>query len=424
MSVIASNIAAVNSLNRFQDNQGSVAKAHERLSSGLKINRAVDDAAGLAISEKMRGQIRGLAQAQRNVQDGISLTQTADSGLEEIQSMVHRQRELAVQAANDALTAEDREKIQEEIDELKHGINDIANNTHFNEINLLNRTSDGETVIRTVEEEVTRTETSVIDFVSCYSNSYIVKSPGNDLYGYNFDYEESQDSNSPLAAEINTSTSRVTITWGANNEPSSLTDINDVITEAVRGANIDTEVIYETTSGNSFSFTTFLSEQGQFAALHDRGITEEYTREITETVTSEIEEIVEGHNVILQVGPNSQNHFKVELTDARTGSLGIDEIEVDPFERAMEAIEKLDEGLKKVSSERGKYGAYQNALQHIHHNLSNSEENLSAAKSRIRDVDMAAEMMEMTRANILSQASQSMLAQANQQPQSVLQLLG
>ena len=264
------NLSALNTYRQLSFNNASSSKSMEKLSSGLRINRAGDDAAGLAISEKMRGQIRGLDQASRNAQDGISLIQTAEGALNESHSILQRMRELAVQGANDTNTAEDRGEIQKEFDQLNTELDRIANTTEFNTQKLLS-------------------------------------------------------------------------------------------------------------GGISGS--------------------------------------------VLQIGANASQTITVAINAMDSTSLGSDVLTLDTSANSSTAITALDAAISSVSSERSKLGAIQNRLEHTINNLGTTSENLTAAESRIRDVDMAKEMMDFTKNNILSQASQAMLAQANQQPQGVLQLL-
>lgn len=277
--IINHNLPALNAYNWLTTNTTSLQKSLEKLSSGYRINRAGDDAAGLAISEKMRAQINGLDQAQRNAQDGISLIQTAEGALNETGSILQRMRELAVQAANGTYTTSDRAKISGEIQQLYKEINRIASQTEFNTMNLLSK------------------------------------------------------SNLKLKFQV-----------GAN-------------------------------SNQTIQFTI-----GRMVA-----------------------------SVIL--GTNSAGLLLSGIAQSNVGS-------------AVGAIiAKINNGINTVSKERANMGAYQNRLEHTINNLQTSSENLTAAESRIRDVDMAKEMMNYTKQNILLQASQAMLAQANQLPQGVLQLL-
>ncbi|WZL82108.1 flagellin [Vallitaleaceae bacterium 9-2] len=272
---INNNLMAMNTHRALGSANNNISKSMEKLSSGYRINRAGDDAAGLSISEKMRAQVRGLTQASRNAQDGISMIQTAEGALNETQAILQRMRELAVQAANDTNVSADRTAISDELSELSAEIDRIATSTTFNEKNLL----DG--------------------------------------------------------------------------------------------------------------------------SLSATGAT-------------------------LQIGANCGVSMTVTIGDMQAAALGVDAISgsVSTHADATAAIDTINDAIETVSAERSKLGANQNRLEHTIKNLDNAAENIQAAESRVRDVDMAKEMMEMTKQNILQQASTAMLAQANQAPQSVLQLLG
>ncbi|MGE7544924.1 flagellin [Sporosarcina newyorkensis] len=272
--IINHNIAALNTHRQLGANNAQASKNLEKLSSGLKINRAGDDAAGLAISEKMRGQIRGLDMAAKNAQDGISLIQTAEGALNETHDILQRMRELAVQSSNDTNTTGDREELQKEVAELLTEVTRIAENTEFNTKTLMN----------------------------------------GDLSG----------------------------------------------------------------TGNGLTF---------------------------------------------HIGANSGQAITLNIGDMTATGLSIDGVDISSQTGANTAITTIQEAIDTVSAERSKLGANQNRLEHTINNLGTSSENLTAAESRIRDVDMAKEMMDFTKNNILTQAAQAMLAQANQQPQGVLQLL-
>jgi len=266
------NISALNTYRQLSFNNTQTAKNLEKLSSGYRINRAGDDAAGLAISEKMRGQIRGLEMATKNAQDGISLIQTAEGALNETHAILQRIRELAVQAANDTNTNNDRAELQKEVDQLLQEIDRIANTTQFNTKNLL----DGS---------------------------------------------------------------------------------------------------------------------------------------------------LSGSGLIFHIGANKDQNVTLKISSMKASGLGVGSIKIDSQSGANAAISTIDTAIDTVSSERAKLGAMQNRLEHTINNLGAAAENLTAAESRIRDVDMAKEMMEFTKNSILTQAAQAMLAQANQLPQGVLQLL-
>nr|5WJX_A Chain A, Flagellin [Bacillus subtilis]5WJX_B Chain B, Flagellin [Bacillus subtilis]5WJX_C Chain C, Flagellin [Bacillus subtilis]5WJX_D Chain D, Flagellin [Bacillus subtilis]5WJX_E Chain E, Flagellin [Bacillus subtilis]5WJX_F Chain F, Flagellin [Bacillus subtilis]5WJX_G Chain G, Flagellin [Bacillus subtilis]5WJX_H Chain H, Flagellin [Bacillus subtilis]5WJX_I Chain I, Flagellin [Bacillus subtilis]5WJX_J Chain J, Flagellin [Bacillus subtilis]5WJX_K Chain K, Flagellin [Bacillus subtilis]5 len=298
------NIAALNTLNRLPSNNSASQKNMEKLSSGLRINRAGDDAAGLAISEKMRGQIRGLEMASKNSQDGISLIQTAEGALTETHAILQRVRELVVQAGNTGTQdkATDLQSIQDEISALTDEIDGISNRTEFNGKKLLDGTYKVDTA-----------------------------TPANQKN---------------LVFQI-----------GANATQQISVNIEDMGADALGIKEAD----------------------GSIAALHS---------------------------------VNDLDVTKFADNAADCADIGFDA-----------QLKVVDEAINQVSSQRAKLGAVQNRLEHTINNLSASGENLTAAESRIRDVDMAKEMSEFTKNNILSQASQAMLAQANQQPQNVLQLL-
>ncbi|WP_458411845.1 flagellin [Schinkia sp. CFF1] len=266
------NIQALNAYRNLSANQAMTSKNLEKLSSGLRINRAADDAAGLAISEKMRSQIKGLSQAERNAMDGVSLLQTAEGAMNEMHSMLQRMRELTVQGANDTNETNDRTAIKTELDALSAAFDNIATQTEFNSTKLLD---------------------------------------------------------------------------------------------------------------------------GTFSAKK------------------------------LQVGANGGQTIDITLSDlkAATCGVGTGDLNVSDHTNAQATLVKIDAAIKKISDERSKVGAVQNRLEHTISNLQTSNENLTSAESRIRDADMASEMTEFTKNNILNQSAQAMLAQANQLPQGILQLL-
>jgi len=283
--IINHNMRAMNAQRNLAINTNSAAKSMEKLSSGLRINRAGDDAAGLSISEKMRAQIRGLDKASDNAQDGISMIQTAEGALNETHSILQRMRELATQAANDTNVTVDRESIKDELEQLSQEVTRIGTQTQFNTKNILN------------------------------------------------------------------------------------------------GGQADTTVAAKT------------------------------------DVTA----------VNLQVGANCGQAITVTFSAMNADTLGVsvgkNDIKVDSYANATKAICTINDAIEAVSKERSKYGAVQNRLEHTIANVDNASENLQAAESRIRDVDMAAEMLTYSKNNILQQAAQAMLGQANSSTQSVLQLL-
>ncbi|MCM2981955.1 flagellin [Niallia sp. FSL W8-0951] len=373
--IINHNLSAMNTYRQMGANQTNASKSMEKLSSGLRINRAGDDAAGLAISEKMRGQISGLNQAQRNAQDGISLIQTAEGALNETHSILQRMRELATQAANDTNTDQDRQELQKELNQLTSEINRIGNNTEFNQKKLLNGSQS-------------------------LSSGNRVATAGNTASG------------NGLHLQI-----------GANSQQNFTVDIFDMRAEALGIAG---------TAGSTAQIGQS-AQAGQKNAWVTGGAagTEDYNSASGAKVTGANKVLTENGTTVGAelVAKSSDAKFASgaanKLTDAgnATGA-EVYALDISDHKKATSAISTIDAAINQVSAERSKLGAFQNRLEHTISNLGNSSENLQSAESRVRDVDMAKEMMEMTKSNILSQASQSMLAQANQRPQSVLQLLG
>jgi flagellin len=438
---INQNISAMNTYSRLTSANTAKSNSLAKLSSGLRINKAGDDAAGLAISEKMRGQIGGLNQAVRNAQDGISLIQTAEGALSETHSILQRMRDLAVQSSNDTNTLDDRREIQKEIEQLKSEINRISDTTEFNTQKLLNGSlgSSGTSSDTGVVElnsasglktgdydvEVTQAATKAITAASTLvaGNSLNVNGITIDVTGI--------ITGADFVSKINEYTEETGVTAGGG------TALNDITFESTTfgssgqisvsgdaltslGAVTDgLDAIATITDENSVAET--ITGTGQI--IDYRGAELEATGAGTATIT------VTSSGASLQIGANKDQSMSIDISEMSTKSLGsendgyVKDVNVSTQEGANNAIKTLDEAIKSVSAERSKLGATQNRLDHTINNLTTTSENLSAAESRIRDVDMAQEMMEFTKNNILSQAATSMLAQANQMPQSVLQLL-
>lgn len=384
------NIAALNTYNKLTANNAATSKSLEKLSSGLKINRAGDNAAGLAISEKMRGQIRGLDQASTNASDSISLIQTAEGALNETHSILQRMRELAVQSANDTNTDTDRGEIQKEINQLTSEVDRIANTTEFNTQKLLDGTKAG----------IVEAEKGTISVQNNSSATLTVSTATN------------------TAVEGFTKSGTVTIT---RTNKSTGVDAGDFDI----GDPADIGVTTDGNEGITWGTETALTDIFSTGSLQSLAVGES----ITITVGGK----VDASNSIdsafsMQIGANSGQSINVGINSMKATDLGLrtsngNALDIKSYDKATAAITTISDAMEKVSSERAKLGSVQNRLEHTINNLGTSSENLSAAEGRIRDVDMAKEMMEFTKNNILSQAAQSMLAQANQQPQGVLQLL-
>ncbi|WIL39133.1 flagellin [Kurthia sp. YJT4] len=445
---IQHNIAALNTHRNLGANQASAGKNLEKLSSGFKINRAGDDAAGLAISEKMRGQISGLDMASKNASDSISLIQTAEGALNETHSILQRMRELAVQSSNDTNVSEDRESLQKEIDQLKAEVTRISTDTEFNTQKLLNGDFADKTFHiganggQNIQLSVIDTSASALGI----SGKADVKAPGTiTVDGKDATYKEKIEAQKDAKftttdsgttwkdADGNTVTDTRITTILAGATPNDVTTYEAVTNKA--GANSTGSVTYTTaddiymdTDGKFYKGTnnkgTLIDDTNDVAALKAQsGFKAKIdAATTTSTVNVDLKEQAAGYY-------NATDKLQVaSLTDVTKGKTAGDKVEVGGFDitsqkGANDAIKTIDTAIKTVSSQRSSLGAAQNRLEHTINNLGASTENLTAAESRIRDTDMAAEMMAFTKNNILSQAAQSMLAQANQQPQGVLQLL-
>jgi len=378
------NIAALNTHRQLSVNNTGVQKSLEKLSSGLRINRAGDDAAGLAISEKMRGQIRGLETAQRNAQDGISLIQTAEGALNETHSILQRMRELAVQASNDTATDDDRKELQKEINQLVDEIDRIATDTEFNTQKLLNGSFSGK------KFQIGANEGQEMTLSIAAMGSANMGTAGNQtatLTTTGLDF-------STNGVDVTIGNTTITINQDYTGDAAALAAKLNAAFQNTEGVSVranGADLIFE----GSAAFTVVAADNGGSGGATQIGGASTSSTGTTTGATINT------------------------LKDASlTGSGGV-QTQAD----AKAAITAIDNAIKTVSAERAKLGAVQNRLEHTINNLGTSAENLTAAESRIRDVDMAKEMMEFTKNNILTQAAQAMLAQANQVPQGVLQLL-
>lgn len=380
------NMSAINAHNQLSKNNSASSKALEKLSSGLRINSAADDAAGLAISEKMRTQIRGLDKAQANAQDGISLIQTAEGALQEVSDILQRMRELSVQAANGTLQQTEKDAITSELQQLIDEVDRIAETSTFNGTYLLKGT-----LGLTPEKGVANGLYTLDNSTGAYE--YIDNVTGLDV----------------SAAEKNT-----TYTLSVSNGMATVeyeVDGEKITAKATCGT-ID--------SANDYTgFLRFETEDGL-----NSGVKLTLKNMNLASLNGKVIKTSDAGSTNMQIGANSIDRvLKLEITDIRAKQLGIDGIKIDTADEANNTIDAVDNALNILNDARGKLGAYQNRMEYTLNALAASEENLTAAESRIRDVDMAEEMVNYTKANILNQTATSMLAQANQEPQQVLTLL-
>lgn len=394
--IINHNMMAMNTQRNLTINGGAQGKSIEKLSSGLRINRAGDDAAGLAISEKMRGQIRGLNQASRNAQDSISLIQTAEGALNETHDILQRMRELAVQSANDTNTDGDRKQLQSEVTQLKAELDRIGNTTEFNTKKLLDgsakgvtpevagsmRTNNNSTVAIASETAASAAATGAVA-----DGAYMVIRTANSSSTFTAsDFKIIGPNGADSTALTLTSSIVLTVT----------TSIVGAATAVTMGADGAGNNMNNMKVGESFTMVF-----GKFSAAGTNL----------------------GGSVMTQIGANAGQTAFISMSDMRSGALGVDSLDISTKLGAATAIETVENALQKVSTQRSALGAIQNRLEHTIKNVDTAAENLQASESRIRDVDMAKEMMNYTKQNILQQAATAMLAQANQAPQGVLQLL-
>ncbi|WNR44696.1 flagellin N-terminal helical domain-containing protein [Paenibacillus roseipurpureus] len=560
------NLAAANTHRQLTSNTAAASKSLEKLSSGLRINRAGDDAAGLAISEKMRAQIRGLDMASKNAQDGISLIQTAEGALNETHSILQRMRELADQSANGTNTTEDRKNIQDEVNQLKSEIDRIGNTTEFNTQKLLNGALNGAAgdssvnvssaaVFKGTKGNLTGVSVSAVDAstgnvkydqtdalivdgkkIDVAWNKYLSADDKavleHDWSGTNMTSTESHKVRDILEKVINqaiddsgTGAGHVNITdatagtfkiesstkgtaskvelYLGDASASTNAKLSDGVTDAAGSKSVfdtflgataelvgaatqtdgDWQTVNATTAAQTFTMTyngqqmqvtmsavaagssldtlatafqtrmnaeitTWNTNAGKSqgdegflediivkttsdgrltfqAPSGDLQLSEEENQTVLDDqgLSNASREAAGAGAISFQIGANKGQTIALGISDMRASALGISGVDVSSASGAAAAITSLDKAITSVSSERSKMGAVQNRLEHTINNLQTSSENLTAAESRIRDVDMAKEMMDFTKNNILSQAAQAMLAQANQQPQGVLQLL-
>jgi flagellin len=389
---INQNIAALNAHRNLVATDNALSKSLERLSSGFRINRAADDAAGLAISEKLRAQVRGLAQAIRNAQDGISMIQTAEGALNEVHSMLQRMRELALQAANDTLSSEDRAAINREIQQLRAEIDNVSQRTTFNGKKLLDGTL-----------AVTVSETSQIKTGAPFSSG------GDTVSIVSVDVSGAVgDATYTLEATV----SGGNVTFTLKRTVASTTFSESVSGFGDLGPNAEINLAFATMG----------------VTIRVRGDDNGVTAANLAGALNNKNLVTQGQPINLQVGPADRDFIGVSFERVDVHGLGLSTA-LNSFNtsqtvaNAHALVRALDSALSTVSEKRGKFGAVQNRLEHTVASLGVAQENMSAAESRIRDVDMAQEMVQFTRNQILLQAGTAMLAQANAAPQVVLQLL-
>ena len=395
---IQHNIMAMNAYRNYTNNTSALSKNLEKLSSGYKINRAGDDAAGLAISEKMRAQITGLDKAQDNAKDGISLVQTAEGALTEVHDMLNRMYELAEQSANGTFEdATDRTQLQKEVNQLRSEINRISDSANFNGIKLLDGKMAGYTDATNTAVTVTKGSAGTAMKVEF------------DLTGFAVGSKVSADGGM-MSVSLGGKSYDVKVTAGMSDTEFAKALVTAINADKPKGATAGEFTAANT--GGKIALTA--AKNGADAGAEEMFGT---------SFTTSAKEGVGG--LVLQIGDTSDswNQLYVSVKNTNAAAIGIDKLDISTQDGAAAALDTIKSAINYVSDVRGTLGATQNRLDHTINNLSVMQENIQDAESTIRDTDVADEMMAYTKNNILIQSAQAMLAQANQVPQGVLQLL-
>ena len=402
---IQHNIMAMNAYRNYTNNTSALSKNLEKLSSGYKINRAGDDAAGLAISEKMRAQITGLDKAQDNAKDGISLVQTAEGALTEVHDMLNRMVELATQSANGTYDNEtDRANLQKEVAQLQDEIDRIADSANFNGIKLLDGSMDS-----TAELGKIYTFTGAAAANAAGVNVSIEVDNATNAAGSTItpEFTFAHGTTSQVGAKVSADGS-VVITIDTSKDYTA-DQIQDLLKDATASGTVDNSVL----------------EAVQNAKVSGAGVSKATTGTGVANASATTTATNMGEDLVLQIGDTSDdfNQLAVSIKDMHVAALNLTDVDISTQEGAQKAVNMIKDAINSVSDMRGTLGATQNRLDHTINNLSVMEENIQDAESTIRDTDVADEMMAYTKNNILIQSAQAMLAQANQVPQGVLQLL-
>jgi flagellin len=413
--IINHNISAMNANRMFANNVSKMEKNTTALASGLRINQGSDDAAGLAVSEKMRGQIRGLNQASRNIQDSISLVQTTEGFLKETNDVLHRMRELSVQAANGTYTKEDRAQITVELDEMVKEVNRIHEDAKFNTIRLL----DG--------YGLRNNSFATIDANGDYADGK--------FNGAAFDSGKLVSRNANFNATTYDNGTKSLIPHSDN--PELFVPNNGLVVQS--GANTDERMFAKFDAFNTYALG--LTQQPDAGnqpyaantnlAWREKSFYNEKAVDINADMylESEISAAPLGEGIPGTTGATTGNpgvtiHNLFAVIDSADAANTVNRVNVNTSERATETITVLDVALNKVNKQRADLGAFQNRLEKASEGVDNAAENLQAAESRIRDTDMAKEFVEFTKNQILSQSAASMTGQANMRSQLVMRILG
>ena len=392
--VVQHNMTAANANRMLGTTSSAQAKSAEKLSSGYKINRAGDDAAGLKISEKMRSQIRGLNKASDNAQDGISLIQTAEGALNESHSILQRMNELAVQGANDTNQSIDRDAINQELEALTDELDRISQTTQFNKQNLL----DGNFKDKKLQVGANANQNIEISIDAMNADSLGL---GKEMV--------TQGGTTPIAVKYDgISYKYAANTTAAKNKELAIKSFQAQISKKVVSAAFTAQ--YDNTTGSIYYKATIDGKEKRFAEASKakKAYLDDQKAKASAAITNDFQKYVQTSTTAGTTGTQGEVRYGAR---------------VDDYESANKTITKVQDAINTVSTQRSALGALQNRLEHTVANLDNVSENTQSAESRIRDTDMASEMVDYSKNNILAQAGQSMLAQANQSTQGVLSLL-
>ena len=457
--VIQHNLLAANAQLQYNIVENKKAKSTEKLSSGYRVNRAADDAAGLAISEKMRKQIRGLTRASMNCQDGISLAQIADGALNEVHDMLHRGTELSIQAANGTLSDTDRSYLQQELNQIKNEIDSIREKTTFNDMPVLKGDLTGQTETHSIPPVI---QGDLPDFIKNVSpaisaghlndvmtqGSGTASDPTTNYISGVIDFSGVNSSNISNLADTGfnlkcaTCDNHYSIKFTTDPQ-SSMTQsgrhyiYNISIDGVTNGSQLLDRIISGTGNGHPNNhFTQLMKDPSNLAkmiAYDNRPSMAEPSRIASSQQNSKVgvgvayaspeETVVFDYDIVIQAGFTEDDQILMKLPGISTNTLGISAANISTLQGAQNAIGMFSGANNYVSSERSRMGAYQNRLEHTVRNLDNIVENTQAAESQIRDTDMASEMVEFSKNNILAQVGTSMISQANHSSDGVMSLL-
>jgi flagellin len=395
--VVQHNLTAMNSNRQLGVTTGLQAKSSEKLSSGYKINRAGDDAAGLKISEKMRSQIRGLNKASDNAEDGVSLIQTAEGALNEAHSILQRMNELAVQGANDTNQNIDRDAIDQELEALTTELDRISETTQFNKQNLLDGTfADKKLQVGANTNQNISISIDSMNASSLGLTSIVAKAKESGTAPDKVSYQGMEYSYNAANTQ-------------SANKNAAINKFKGSIGAKITASNFAAQ--YDSATGSVYY--NGVDNNGAAKRVATNGSAADLVKAFNKaTVSKELS------------GANFKNYVSTKATTSKEKETQVGRPSVKDYDTANATLSAVQEAINKVSTQRSALGALQNRLEHTIANLDNVSENTQAAESRIRDTDMASEMVNYSKNNILAQAGQSMLAQGNQSTQGVLSLLG